>query len=95
MSGTARVAAPGALRENGRRSIAVRRFRNGRAAHGLTAPRHKGDAHVLEEAPEEEGPPQPRGQPREVGEAATMQTFEMLLYGTGDATSDPLYDKGG
>ncbi|AYL38330.1 extracellular solute-binding protein [Streptomyces fungicidicus] len=30
-----------------------------------------------------------------VGEAATMQTFEMLLYGTGDATSDPLYDKGG
>ncbi|BFO15398.1 hypothetical protein SHKM778_17860 [Streptomyces sp. KM77-8] len=30
-----------------------------------------------------------------VGEAATMQTFEMLLYGTGDATSDPLYDKSG
>ncbi|GGW88050.1 sugar ABC transporter substrate-binding protein [Streptomyces malachitofuscus] len=30
-----------------------------------------------------------------VGEAATMQTFEMLLYGTGDGTSDPLYDKGG
>ncbi|MFF7491079.1 extracellular solute-binding protein [Streptomyces luteogriseus] len=28
-----------------------------------------------------------------VGEAATMQTFEMLLYGTGDAGSDPLYDK--
>lgn len=28
-----------------------------------------------------------------VGEAATMQTFEMLLYGTGDGTSDPLYDK--
>ncbi|MCX4456892.1 extracellular solute-binding protein [Streptomyces sp. NBC_01340] len=26
------------------------------------------------------------------GEAATMQGFEMLLYGTGDATSDPLYD---
>ncbi len=29
-----------------------------------------------------------------VGEAATMQTFEMLLYGTNDGTSDPLYDKG-
>ncbi|MEV5429789.1 ABC transporter substrate-binding protein [Streptomyces sp. NPDC052701] len=29
-----------------------------------------------------------------VGEAATMQTFEMLLYGTGDGTEDPLYDKG-
>ncbi len=30
-----------------------------------------------------------------VGEAATMQTFEMLLYGTGgsDGTTDPLYDK--
>ncbi|MEU9631720.1 extracellular solute-binding protein [Streptomyces luteogriseus] len=28
-----------------------------------------------------------------VGEAATMQTFEMLLYGTGDGGSDPLYDK--
>ncbi|MER5218023.1 extracellular solute-binding protein [Streptomyces sp. NPDC002838] len=29
-----------------------------------------------------------------VGEAATMQTFEMLLYGTGDARSaDPLYDR--
>ncbi|WP_411152765.1 extracellular solute-binding protein [Streptomyces sp. A30] len=29
-----------------------------------------------------------------VGEAATMQTFEMLLYGTEDAGSqDPLYDK--
>ncbi|MET7485616.1 extracellular solute-binding protein [Streptomyces sp. NPDC005538] len=28
------------------------------------------------------------------GEAATMQGFEMLLYGTGDATTtDPLYDK--
>lgn len=27
------------------------------------------------------------------GEAATMQGFEMLLYGTGDGTSDPLYDK--
>ena len=27
------------------------------------------------------------------GEAATMQTFEMLLYGTGDGSSDPLYDK--
>jgi multiple sugar transport system substrate-binding protein len=30
-----------------------------------------------------------------VGEAATMQTFEMLLYGTGDGTSDPLYDRTG
>ncbi|MFJ4281040.1 extracellular solute-binding protein [Streptomyces massasporeus] len=28
-----------------------------------------------------------------VGEAATMQTFEMLLYGTGDGATDPLYDK--
>lgn len=28
------------------------------------------------------------------GEAATMQGFEMLLYGTGDGTSDPLYDAG-
>lgn len=28
------------------------------------------------------------------GEAATMQGFEMLLYGTGDGTADPLYDKG-
>ncbi|MFI0504675.1 extracellular solute-binding protein [Streptomyces albogriseolus] len=28
-----------------------------------------------------------------VGEAATMQTFEMLLYGTNDGSSDPLYDK--
>jgi multiple sugar transport system substrate-binding protein len=29
-----------------------------------------------------------------VGEAATMQTFEMLLYGTtSDGTTDPLYDK--
>ncbi|WP_208607468.1 extracellular solute-binding protein [Streptomyces curacoi] len=28
-----------------------------------------------------------------VGEAATMQTFEMLLYGTNDGTSDPLYDR--
>lgn len=27
------------------------------------------------------------------GEAATMQTFEMLLYGTGDGSTDPLYDK--
>jgi len=27
------------------------------------------------------------------GEAATMQGFEMLLYGTGDGASDPLYDK--
>ncbi|MDX6363366.1 MAG: multiple sugar transport system substrate-binding protein [Streptomyces sp.] len=26
------------------------------------------------------------------GEAATMQGFEMLLYGTGDGKSDPLYD---
>ncbi len=29
------------------------------------------------------------------GEMATMQGFEMLLYGTGDGGSDPLYDKGG
>ncbi|MCX3291974.1 extracellular solute-binding protein [Streptomyces sp. NEAU-H22] len=28
-----------------------------------------------------------------VGEAATMQTFEMLLYGTGASGTDPLYDK--
>ncbi|MDQ1016172.1 extracellular solute-binding protein [Streptomyces afghaniensis] len=28
-----------------------------------------------------------------VGEAATMQTFEMLLYGTNDGRADPLYDK--
>ncbi|NEB58276.1 ABC transporter substrate-binding protein [Streptomyces diastaticus] len=28
------------------------------------------------------------------GEAATMQGFEMLLYGTGDGGADPLYDKG-
>lgn len=28
------------------------------------------------------------------GEAATMQGFEMLLYGTGDGMSDPLHDKG-
>jgi len=28
-----------------------------------------------------------------VGEAAAMQGMEMLLYGTGDGTSDPLYDK--
>ncbi|MGA5900569.1 extracellular solute-binding protein [Streptomyces venetus] len=28
-----------------------------------------------------------------VGEAATMQTFEMLLYGTNDGGTDPLYDK--
>ncbi|WP_328423273.1 extracellular solute-binding protein [Streptomyces sp. NBC_00443] len=28
-----------------------------------------------------------------VGEAATMQTFEMLLYGTNDGSSDPLYDR--
>ncbi|GGM09983.1 sugar ABC transporter substrate-binding protein [Streptomyces fumigatiscleroticus] len=27
------------------------------------------------------------------GEAATMQTFEMLLYGTDDGRSDPLYDR--
>ncbi|WP_369273479.1 extracellular solute-binding protein [Streptomyces sp. R11] len=27
------------------------------------------------------------------GEAATMQGFEMLLYGTNDGTADPLYDK--
>ncbi|MFD8420427.1 extracellular solute-binding protein [Streptomyces sp. NPDC059466] len=26
------------------------------------------------------------------GEAATMQGFEMLLYGTGDGSADPLYD---
>ncbi|MEU6575272.1 extracellular solute-binding protein [Streptomyces sp. NPDC046805] len=26
------------------------------------------------------------------GEASTMQGFEMLLYGTGDGSSDPLYD---
>ncbi|MFJ6075665.1 extracellular solute-binding protein [Streptomyces sp. NPDC093065] len=29
------------------------------------------------------------------GEMATMQGFEMLLYGTGDGGADPLYDKGG
>ncbi|MEU9593039.1 extracellular solute-binding protein [Streptomyces sp. NPDC048219] len=29
------------------------------------------------------------------GEAATMQGFEMLLYGTNDGTTDPLYDKSG
>ncbi len=29
------------------------------------------------------------------GEMATMQGFEMLLYGTGDGGGDPLYDKGG
>ncbi|MFG2327734.1 extracellular solute-binding protein [Streptomyces sp. NPDC048568] len=29
------------------------------------------------------------------GEAATMQGFEMLLYGTNDGTTDPLYDKDG
>ncbi|MEU6669906.1 extracellular solute-binding protein [Streptomyces sp. NPDC046727] len=28
------------------------------------------------------------------GERATMQGMEMLLYGTGDGTSDPLYDSG-
>ncbi|MEV5879113.1 extracellular solute-binding protein [Streptomyces sp. NPDC052101] len=28
------------------------------------------------------------------GERATMQGFEMLLYGTGDGTTDPLYDSG-
>ncbi|MEU3984734.1 extracellular solute-binding protein [Streptomyces sp. NPDC026672] len=28
------------------------------------------------------------------GEAATMQGFEMLLYGTGDGSADPLYDSG-
>ncbi|MEV3855291.1 extracellular solute-binding protein [Streptomyces sp. NPDC050095] len=28
------------------------------------------------------------------GEASAMQGFEMLLYGTGDGTADPLYDKG-
>ncbi|AJP05841.1 sugar ABC transporter substrate-binding protein [Streptomyces cyaneogriseus subsp. noncyanogenus] len=27
------------------------------------------------------------------GEAATMQGFQMLLYGTGDGTTDPLYDE--
>ncbi|MBO1336278.1 extracellular solute-binding protein [Streptomyces sp. VRA16 Mangrove soil] len=27
------------------------------------------------------------------GEQSTMQGFEMLLYGTGDGSSDPLYDK--
>ncbi|MFE0811342.1 extracellular solute-binding protein [Streptomyces sp. NPDC058848] len=27
------------------------------------------------------------------GEAATMQGFQMLLYGTNDGTTDPLYDK--
>ncbi|GAA3817142.1 extracellular solute-binding protein [Streptomyces coacervatus] len=27
------------------------------------------------------------------GEASTMQTFEMLLYGTTDSSTDPLYDK--
>ncbi|MFJ8332998.1 extracellular solute-binding protein [Streptomyces sp. NPDC094437] len=27
------------------------------------------------------------------GEAATMQGFEMLLYGTGDGRADPLYDR--
>ncbi|MFG2353642.1 extracellular solute-binding protein [Streptomyces sp. NPDC048521] len=29
-----------------------------------------------------------------IGEAATMQGFEMLLYGTGDGKTDPLYDSG-
>ncbi|WCN03325.1 extracellular solute-binding protein [Streptomyces sp. M92] len=29
------------------------------------------------------------------GEAATMQGFQMLLYGTDDGTEDPLYDKDG
>jgi multiple sugar transport system substrate-binding protein len=29
------------------------------------------------------------------GEMATMQGFEMLLYGTGEGSADPLYDKGG
>ncbi|MGW3861293.1 extracellular solute-binding protein [Streptomyces sp. NPDC005047] len=29
------------------------------------------------------------------GEAATMQGFEMLLYGTNDGSTDPLYDKDG
>ncbi|MFI9249753.1 extracellular solute-binding protein [Streptomyces sp. NPDC053069] len=29
------------------------------------------------------------------GERSTMQGFEMLLYGTGDGTSDPLYDSTG
>ncbi|MET8469402.1 ABC transporter substrate-binding protein [Streptomyces sp. NPDC006422] len=28
------------------------------------------------------------------GEASTMQGFQMLLYGTGDGSADPLYDKG-
>ncbi|WP_189215310.1 MULTISPECIES: extracellular solute-binding protein [Streptomyces] len=28
------------------------------------------------------------------GEAATMQTFQMLLYGTGDGRTGPLYDEG-
>ncbi|WP_399889158.1 extracellular solute-binding protein [Streptomyces sp. BBFR51] len=28
------------------------------------------------------------------GEMATMQGFEMLLYGTGEGAADPLYDKG-
>ncbi|MFK0121001.1 extracellular solute-binding protein [Streptomyces sp. NPDC090994] len=28
-----------------------------------------------------------------VGEGATMQGFQMLLYGTGDGSGDPLYDK--
>ncbi|MFD7295592.1 ABC transporter substrate-binding protein [Streptomyces sp. NPDC059897] len=28
------------------------------------------------------------------GEASTMQGFQMLLYGTGAGTADPLYDKG-
>ncbi|CAL9444679.1 hypothetical protein SUDANB145_02317 [Streptomyces sp. enrichment culture] len=28
-----------------------------------------------------------------VGEGATMQGFQMLLYGTGDGSTDPLYDK--
>ncbi|WP_369225550.1 extracellular solute-binding protein [Streptomyces sp. R39] len=30
-----------------------------------------------------------------VGEGATMQGFEMLLYGTNDGTTDPLYDRTG
>ncbi|MFE5397235.1 extracellular solute-binding protein [Streptomyces sp. NPDC056568] len=29
------------------------------------------------------------------GEAATMQGFQMLLYGTNDGSTDPLYDKNG
>lgn len=29
------------------------------------------------------------------GERSTMQTMEMLLYGTGDGRTDPLYDSGG